>query len=152
VIKRNERTIFIFALVAHILCPLGVSIINFKINSKVFIFFDIKLSISFKDFSFRSAISFQGTILNRTLLIINDIHKETFPVTNGLSLDFLPSIVKFEYSWIYNIWIDSGLQCLLAANIFLFDTNDKVCTFNTVWTLDTKAFRVCRTVGGVGVQ
>lgn len=118
----NKRTIFNLALIAHILCPLGVSIINFKINFKVFIFFKFNLGISFENFAFGSAISFQSTILNWAFLLTNNIPEETFPVTNVMSLDFLSRILKLENAWVLNVWFQTFLQCLLASNLLLFDS------------------------------
>ena len=117
----NKRTIFNLALIAHILFPLDVSIINFKINSKVFIFFNIKLGISLESYALRSAISFQSTILDRTFLLTNNIVEETFPVSNVMSLDFLTRVLKFENAWVFNVWFNTFLQCLLASHLLLLD-------------------------------
>jgi len=104
------NTKFIRALIAQILCPLGVSIINFKINSKVFVCFNIKLGISFKEFRIIRAISFQCTILDRTRFLINDIHEETFPVTNIMRLNILTSVEILENAWILSIRFDTSLN------------------------------------------
>ena len=103
------NTKFIRALIAQILFPLGVSIVNFKINSEVLVCFNIKLGISFKEFGIIRAISFQCTILDRTVLT-NDIHEETFPVTNIMRLNILTSIEILENAWILSISFDPCLD------------------------------------------
>jgi hypothetical protein len=146
------NTKFIRALIAQILFPLDVSIINFKINSKVLVCFNIKLGISFKEFSCIRAISFQCTILDWTLFLTNDIHEETFPVTNIMRLNILTSVDILENAWILSISFGSSLDWLLAADLLLLYSHLKVCLFNTIWALNTKLSVIRGSIGCISIK
>lgn len=148
----SNLILIIGALIAHVFFPLFVCIVNFKINSKVFVFVNVYLSVSLEIRSAFGATCFQGTLEKRALVFINDIHKEVFPISNIVGLSFRTGVIKLVYTWVFNQSFLTNLQWLRTTNLTFENIYFKCGIANSILTVYTYFFCVARAVGSVRVE